>query len=96
MVLTQLPTTDDNPGMDEKSKQVGSAGPALVVAAILVALPVLYVLSIGPVVWLDSKSQFSEPTRTVLECFYSPVGLAVESDVPFLGSALEAYVDWCG
>ena len=91
-----MPTTDDNPGMDEKSKQVGSAGPALVAAAILVALPVLYVLSIGPVVWLDSKNQFSEPTRTVLECFYFPVGLAVESDVPFLGSALEAYVDWCG
>ncbi len=83
--------------MDEKqNRQGGSAGPVLIVAAILILLPVFYVLSIGPMAWLDSKGLFSETTHTVLECFYFPLALAVENEVPIVGPALMNYVEWCG
>jgi hypothetical protein len=83
--------------MGEKPTKDGSGiGPVLVAAVILVALPMLYVLSIGPMAWLDSKGLLSESAHPVLEYFYFPLALAANSEVPILGPAIQSYVEWCG
>ena len=53
------------------------SGPAVAVIAIIVMLPILYFLSIGPLVWLDSRGILSidDPPWSVI---YDPVGSLIE------------------
>jgi hypothetical protein len=77
---------------DKSNQRGGGTGVVLVLSAILLVLPMLYILSIGPLIWLDSKGTFNEPTQTVLGVIYSPLGLAIENEVPVIAPALESYV----
>lgn len=46
----------------------------LVVPAVAtVALPVLYVLSVGPIEWLDAKGWLPLSTYDALDAFYTPL-----------------------
>ena len=83
--------------MDEQEIKQGGGGtgPVLILAAMLLLVPLLYVFSIGPVVWLDSQVNFSEQTGVVLRAIYAPLIWAMESELPVIGPATTAYVDWC-
>src|SRR5262245_55452630 len=92
-LLPSSAATGDNSDMEEKPTKDGSgSGPVLVVATLLVALPMLYVLSIGPMAWLDSKGLFSESAHTGLEYFYFPLAMVANNEVPILGPAIQSYV----
>lgn len=60
---------------------------------ISLALLVLYVLSIGPVAWIDSRFPLGDDLWSVLMVFYYPLVLLNESEVPVLAPALQWYVE---
>jgi hypothetical protein len=70
----------------ERPKKAG----ALVVALVLILLPLFYVLSVGPAVWLFSRGLVSERVLAVL---YAPVELAGEYS-PLFMRIMQPYVNW--
>jgi len=53
LTLTPPAEPGNNPGMDDKTtKRGGGAVAVVVLLVVLVTLPLLYVLSAGPVVWM--------------------------------------------
>lgn len=94
MPLTNVVDTDDNPGMDDRPDKRGSGAVAIVLVAVLILLPILYVLSVGPVAWLDSNDSLNEPMHSVAVIVYFPLSWAVNNGVPIVGPALAAYVEW--
>lgn len=84
----------DNPGMDEKPmKRGGGTAVVLVLVAVLVVLPMLYVLSTGPVVWMAHSGFISESLIPVIGVIYAPLEW-VAHNVPVVGPALDQYVEW--
>jgi hypothetical protein len=59
---------------------------------IILAVPVLYVLSIGPAFYYVEKNGTPRPTPAWLENFYEPV-VWMHDQTP-LKKPLELYVDW--
>jgi ABC-type sulfate transport system permease component len=77
--------------MDEnEAKRVGLTI-ALVFVAVLVLLPMLYVLSIGPVFWLQVTGRIGE--SRVLKAVYSPLYWTL-NNVPVAGHAIATYMGW--
>jgi hypothetical protein len=68
-----------------------SPAAAVCVLAILAA-PFLYVLSIGPVTYLQAANLFTISQGSRLDRFYGPLGAAMQS-APTNGPLLQ-YVDW--
>ena len=92
--LTAAAPRHDNRGMDEQSsKQGGTAPVVLAVSLVLVALPLFYVLSVGPVLLLDSLGYFNDRTREVLQGIYGPLAWTIEN-VPVAGPVIEGYAEW--
>lgn len=64
----------------------------------IVLLPVLYVLSIGPIIKLQSMGLLGPrdaPVHRLLEAFYMPLEWCLQSDIPVLSAALEWYaIHW--
>ena len=69
--------------MEEKKKDRGGAGMAVLLGVILALLPIAYVLGYGPGVWLTSHEYLSED---VLDTVYFPL--------MFVGSHIEWIGDW--
>jgi hypothetical protein len=63
----------------------------LIVALFVLAVPVLYVLSIGPVAYLSSSGTIRYDRRDAAEGFYAPLFWASENCEPF-DHALERYI----
>ena len=78
-----------NPGMAEREQKPGVAGCALGCTLVLLLLPVLYVLSIGPAAWFDS--QLPPPGSPLLHTLFAPLDYAGETCEP-IGVWLECYV----
>jgi hypothetical protein len=77
--------------MDEKRKPRKKAG-AILIVAVLLLLPVLYVASAGPALAMVSEGKFNHRTY---RRYYSPVDkVAALSDPTF--RALRDYQEWCG
>jgi hypothetical protein len=57
-------------GMSEERQKGGGYAGWAIIAAVLVALPLLYFLSIGPAAWLMMEGRLS---REAYEWFYYPV-----------------------
>ena len=57
-----------------------SGGPAVIAASVaaLVLLPVLYALSLGPVIALHDNGAIGPSWEPALEAFYTPLGWCVE------------------
>lgn len=69
---------------DEKRPALRGAGPAAVVAVILLLLmPLLYVLSIGPVVWLASRHIIEVNEDSYVASFYAPLIYVADSSTAF-------------
>ena len=79
--------------MDDKAtKRGGGAVVVMALVAVLVVLPILYVLSIGPVVWLAQSGFISPSLGYPLEFVYSPLKW-VADNVPIIGPAINGYVE---
>lgn len=65
---------------------------ALIGIAVLLAVPILYVLSIGPVSYLQATKVYTISQGSRLDHFYGPLGMAMERGP--LNEALLGYVDW--
>lgn len=59
---------------------------------VLLVIPLLYVLSIGPAAWLYDHIA-SPDMQEALEACYAPLILLIEHEVPGIGPALEWYID---
>jgi uncharacterized membrane protein len=80
--------------MDDKpTKQGGGAAVVLVLVAILVLLPMLYVLSVGPIIWMVHSGFISDSSVSVLGEFYRPLEW-VTNKVPVIGPAIDTYANW--
>jgi hypothetical protein len=91
--LTSAASHSDNPGMNDQPSKPGGGASIVLVAALVLALPALYVLSTGPIIWLDSKFHFGQETAMVLRVIYMPLVWAVENEVPIIGPALAFYFE---
>lgn len=59
----------------------------------LVLLPVIYVLSIGPLIWLYDSGTCPPWLVYAMECYVCPLDFAAESFPAFL-PYLQAYAEW--
>jgi hypothetical protein len=69
-----------------------SAPHSLIWISVLLAIPVLYVLSIGPVSYLQTTTGFTISQGSKLDRFYGPLGTAM-ARTP-LDEPLLTYVGW--
>jgi hypothetical protein len=80
--------------MDDKpTKQGGGAAVVLVLVAVLFVLPMLYVLSVGPVIWLAHSGYIGTPLVPALGMIYAPLEW-VAHNVPVIGPAIDTYANW--
>jgi hypothetical protein len=61
--------------------------------ALLVLLPMLYVLAIGPLVWFADNGMISDGPMEVIAVIYWPLEKLAEKS-PLVETPLMAYVDW--
>jgi hypothetical protein len=82
-----LDTTEETPSRrGSPSVWLGGAG-------LLFLMPVLYVASTGPFVWLIEQKWISETTSdTIILLVYTPI-LWTAENIPGAESLLEAYID---
>lgn len=59
---------------------------------ILLALPLLYVLSLGPVARLHSSTE-SAGLQNAIELFYIPLSYLIQLEIPGFAPALEWYIN---
>ena len=71
----------------EESRRSGPA--AVVVILVLIALPILYVLSLGPAVWLMEHNYLDRETARHI---YYPLIFAAES-IPLVRSVMQWYME---
>ena len=74
--------------MSEREEKRGGAGCAIVLVMVVLFLPVLYVLSIGPVAWLMGNE-----ATWWSEAFYYPLDQLAAHSKPFR-DALGCYLDF--
>ena len=83
----------DTPERDSRTASTRGAGPAAVVALLLfLLLPVFYVLSIGPAVWLFSTGRMEARTAAALDKFYYPLEI-FHDQAPTLSAPVEWYAE---
>jgi hypothetical protein len=69
--LTAHAQPNDNSGMDDKpTKRGGGTAAAIVIIAVLVVLPLLYVLSIGPVARMANNQSINPSWMPVVDVIY--------------------------
>ncbi|MGE0609072.1 MAG: hypothetical protein AB7O62_18405 [Pirellulales bacterium] len=56
--------------MDQAARQNKRGGIAVIVLLVSVGLPILYVLSLGPAVWLSTHGYINDD---ILDWFYAPL-----------------------
>jgi hypothetical protein len=76
--------------MNEKRKRIGAAGWTVVA---LVLLPMLYVLSYGPVTWIVVNGMMPDWTGQGYGDFYVPLACAM-AYWPSFGDLVSSYVRW--
>ncbi len=76
--------------MSEERKQPGIG----LYVAVVLAMPILYFLSVGPVVWMFSRIEDSVPefVETSLSFYFVPAQFVHENSPELVREALEGYV----
>ena len=79
--------------MDDKPARRVVGGPAIVAAIVVlfVLLPLVYLLAIGPIVWLHRRGMVNVEPGSVIARVYYPAEMAAELCTPFRNS-MEMYV----
>ena len=96
--LTHSPLLDHNAGMEDKpvKRAAGGAAVVAVVTVVFIVLPLIYLLAIGPIVWLHERGLVSVEPESVIGRVYYPAELAAQYCPPF-ERAIETYVQlWRG
>lgn len=77
---------------DRESKR---SGPWVAIVALLgvIGLPVLYVLSMGPAVWMHEQGYVSPGMESVLDYVYAPIAWAADN-WEWAGDILLMYLMW--
>ena len=78
---------------DKATKRGGGAVVVMALVAVLVLLPLLYVLSVGPVARLADNGLIDQKWQTVFGVIYWPLDWTAEN-VPVVGPAIIGYVEW--
>jgi hypothetical protein len=78
---------------EERSGRRFSTTSALTAILGLVLLPVMYLLSIGPLIWLYDSGACPAWLVYAMECYVFPLDFAAESFPAFL-RWLQAYAQW--
>jgi hypothetical protein len=92
LLLPPLANPGDNPGMDDKATKRGGGAVAIVLVAVLVLLPMLYVLSVGPVAWMITGGRIDPSWKPAVDVAYTPLEWVAEH-VPVVGPAIQGYVE---
>lgn len=81
--------------MDEKpiKRERGGAAMVMVFVAVLLVLPMLYTLSIGPVVLMLESGQLDRSWERAVIAFYYPISIGGKC-IPGFQSVLNDYVNW--
>ncbi len=77
---------DDKPG----KRAAGGAAIVAVVVVVFVLLPLVYLLAIGPIVWLHDRGYVSVEPGSLVARVYYPAEIAVEHCPPF-ARAIDSY-----
>lgn len=77
---------------NKPAKRSGGAAAAAIIVVVLVLVPLIYVLSIGPLVWLAGTGRISKSWMPILETAYSPLQWTA-NNVPVAGPAIESYAE---
>jgi len=75
-------------GMDQKRRPRFSCAP-LIIAAAIVLLLVLYVLSYGPCAWLLAHGRLPESLESIASWIYAPLGVLSRTLPPF-----RSFMEW--
>lgn len=78
--------------LDIGKKQASPVALWVGIVIVLLMLPVLYGLSIGPIVWLDNNDHLPEVIYPALELIYGPL-IELAEKHEWLGRIIEAYVE---
>ena len=89
--MTAQDQPNDNSGMDDKpDKRGGGTAAGMVTIAVLLVLPLLYVLSVGPVAWMATNEGMDASWIPMAEVIYRPLEMAAE--FPIVGDVIQGYV----
>jgi hypothetical protein len=77
---------------DKATKRGGGAAVVLVLVAVLVVLPILYVLSLGPIVYLVGNGAISPSLYPAVATVYWPLDW-IANNVPQVGPAIVWYAE---
>ncbi len=77
---------------DKTAGRGGGAAAAVVLVVVLVLLPLLYVLSIGPAIWLDTRGWIGPSWRSGLAKVYAPLTWTVHN-APMFGAPIVRYAE---
>ena len=91
MTLTPPNPADDNSGMEDKTKR-GGAAVVFALAVVLLVLPLVYVLSIGPVARMLDERWIPQSWGPTLEFAYAPVVWTADSS-PAAESIFTGYME---
>ena len=90
MTLTERVRPGDNSSMDDKATKRGGGAVVVMVLVVVLLLPMIYVLSVGPAIWLAERGRLSEQSLTTT---YGPLEWTA-NNVPVVGLAITWYVEW--
>jgi hypothetical protein len=75
--------------MGEMSEKRKTAAAPFIIATVLILLPVLYVLALGPIHWLQLRGYIHEPVTDWLTVAYRPLEWAVKTS-----PVCREWMDW--
>lgn len=77
-----MPPSADDTAPKPTSSRSFSAPIAVVAIFLMIVLPLLYMLSIGPAVWLESRGHIDAPEDSAIVKFYWPLHWLIERSGP--------------
>jgi hypothetical protein len=79
--------------MDDKpvKRSAGGAAAVAVIVVVFLILPMVYLLAIGPIVWLHRRGHLELGPNSIIARVYAPAEWAAEVCPPF-GQAVQMYV----
>jgi hypothetical protein len=73
-------------------RPTGGAAVVLVLVLVLLFLPLVYILSVGPAIWLHSSGAIGPTGTEILEAVYFPLEWS-SRNVPLVGPLIMRYAD---
>jgi len=93
LALTRTHAPADNASMDDKPVKRAAGGAAIMATTVVafLILPMIYLLAIGPIVWLHRRGRLDIGPNSIIARMYSPAEWAASACPPF-DQAMQAYI----